>query len=76
MVTLAPGAATAGSSSCAALAARGIVVSCGHSDADAAAANAAFDAGARAITHIYNAHRRWKPRDPGVWPAPRSCAPT
>jgi N-acetylglucosamine-6-phosphate deacetylase len=49
-----------------ALAARGIVVSCGHSDADAATAAAAFDAGARAITHIYNAHRRWKPRDPGL----------
>jgi N-acetylglucosamine-6-phosphate deacetylase len=50
----------------AALAARGIVVSCGHSDADAAAANAAYDAGARAITHIHNAHRRWAPRDPGL----------
>jgi N-acetylglucosamine-6-phosphate deacetylase len=44
----------------------GIVVSCGHSDADAATAHAAFDRGARAITHIYNAHRRWKPRDPGL----------
>ena len=43
----------------------GIVVSCGHSDADAAAANAAFDRGARAVTHIYNAHRRWQARDPG-----------
>jgi N-acetylglucosamine-6-phosphate deacetylase len=50
----------------AALAARGIAVSCGHSDADARTAAAAFDAGARAITHIYNAHRRWKPRDPGL----------
>jgi N-acetylglucosamine-6-phosphate deacetylase len=49
-----------------ALAARGIVVSCGHSDADAATANAAFDHGARAITHLYNAHRRWAPRDPGI----------
>ena len=48
------------------LAARGVVVSCGHSDADAAAARAAFDAGARAITHIHNAHRRWAPRDPGL----------
>ena len=50
----------------AALVERGIVVSCGHSDADAAQAAAAFDAGARAITHIYNAHRRWAPRDPGI----------
>ena len=43
-----------------------VVVSCGHSDADAQAAHAAFDRGARAITHIYNAHRRWRPRDPGL----------
>jgi N-acetylglucosamine-6-phosphate deacetylase len=48
------------------LAARGVAVSCGHSDADAAQAHAAFDAGARAITHIHNAHRRWRPRDPGL----------
>jgi N-acetylglucosamine-6-phosphate deacetylase len=48
------------------LARAGIVVSCGHSDADAPTAHAAFDRGARAITHIHNAHRRWKPRDPGV----------
>jgi N-acetylglucosamine-6-phosphate deacetylase len=45
---------------------RGIVVSCGHSDADAAQAHAAFDAGARAITHVHNAHRRWGHRDPGL----------
>src|SRR3954469_12209973 len=49
-----------------ALTARGIIVSCGHTDADAPTANAAFDRGARAITHLYNAHRRWAPRDPGV----------
>jgi N-acetylglucosamine-6-phosphate deacetylase len=49
-----------------ALTARGIAVSCGHSDADVASANAAFDRGARAITHLYNAHRRWAPRDPGL----------
>jgi N-acetylglucosamine-6-phosphate deacetylase len=48
------------------LAADGVVVSCGHSDADVATAHAAFDRGARAITHIYNAHRRWRPRDPGL----------
>ncbi len=48
------------------LAARGIVVSCGHSDADADAAHAAFAAGAGAITHVHNAHRRWRPRDPGL----------
>ncbi len=49
-----------------ALAARGIVVSIGHTDADVDVANAAFDRGARAITHLYNAHRRWTSRDPGV----------
>jgi N-acetylglucosamine-6-phosphate deacetylase len=48
------------------LVARGVVVSCGHSDADATVARAAFDRGARAITHLYNAHRRWEPRDPGL----------
>jgi N-acetylglucosamine-6-phosphate deacetylase len=48
------------------LAAAGVVVSCGHSDADAATAHAAFDRGARSITHVHNAHRRWKPRDPGL----------
>ena len=48
------------------LAARGIVVSCGHTDADAATAHAAFDAGARAITHLHNAHRPFRHRDPGI----------
>ena len=48
------------------LIARGIIVSCGHSDADADLAHAAFDAGARAITHLHNAHRRSLHRDPGV----------
>lgn len=45
---------------------RGVVVACGHSEADAAQAHAAFDAGARAVTHIYNAQRRWSARDPGI----------
>jgi N-acetylglucosamine-6-phosphate deacetylase len=48
------------------LVARGIVVSCGHSDADAALAHAGFDAGARGITHLHNAHRRYAHRDPGL----------
>ena len=48
------------------LTAGGVVVSCGHSDADARQAHAAFDRGARAITHVFNAHRRWRPRDPGL----------
>ena len=45
---------------------RGVVVSCGHSDADAAEGHAAYERGARAITHVHNAHRRWRPRDPGI----------
>ncbi|HMJ34558.1 MAG TPA: N-acetylglucosamine-6-phosphate deacetylase [Baekduia sp.] len=65
MVTLAP-ELDGGLDLVSALVARDIVVSCGHSDADAATAGAAFDRGARAITHLYNAHRRWAPRDPGV----------
>jgi N-acetylglucosamine-6-phosphate deacetylase len=47
------------------LAARGVSVRIGHTDADAATAHAAFDRGARAITHIHNAHRRFAARDPG-----------
>ena len=39
----------------AALQARGVAVSCGHSDADEAAAAHAFDAGARSVTHLFNA---------------------
>ena len=65
MVTLAP-ERPGGLELVSALTARGIVVALGHTDADAATANAAFDRGARAITHLYNAHRRWTARDPGV----------
>ena len=49
-----------------ALVARGVTVSCGHSDADAAAAHLAFDRGAVAVTHVFNAMRRFEPRDPGI----------
>jgi N-acetylglucosamine-6-phosphate deacetylase len=48
------------------LAGAGVAVSLGHSDADTATAHAAFELGARAVTHLYNAHRRWQPRDPGL----------
>jgi N-acetylglucosamine-6-phosphate deacetylase len=39
----------------AALRARGVTVSCGHSEASAADAQRAFDAGARSVTHLFNA---------------------
>jgi N-acetylglucosamine-6-phosphate deacetylase len=64
-VTLAP-ELTGGLELVSELVSRGVVVAVGHTDADAAVAHAAFDRGARVITHIHNAHRRWQPRDPGV----------
>jgi len=45
---------------------REIVVSCGHSDASADDANAAFDLGVRTVTHVFNAMRPFHHRDPGV----------
>jgi N-acetylglucosamine-6-phosphate deacetylase len=45
---------------------RGVVVSLGHSDATAAQANAAFDGGARTVTHLFNAMRPLLHRDPGI----------
>jgi N-acetylglucosamine-6-phosphate deacetylase len=48
------------------LAQRGVVVSLGHTGADAAAANEAYNRGARTVTHLYNAQRRFTARDPGV----------
>ncbi|HVX32491.1 MAG TPA: amidohydrolase family protein [Solirubrobacterales bacterium] len=49
-----------------ALVARGVTVALGHTEADAATAHRAFDRGARAVTHLFNAMRRPTPRDPGV----------
>ncbi len=48
------------------LQARGIAVSLGHSNATAAEANAAFDRGVRAVTHVFNAMRPLTHRDPGI----------
>ena len=48
------------------LVARGVTVSCGHTDATAAQAHAAFDRGARTVTHLFNAMRPSTPRDPGI----------
>jgi N-acetylglucosamine-6-phosphate deacetylase len=49
-----------------ALVARGITASCGHSDATAEQAHAAFDRGARTVTHLFNAMRSFHHRDPGI----------
>jgi N-acetylglucosamine-6-phosphate deacetylase len=49
-----------------ALQARGVTVSCGHSDATSAQANAAFDAGVRTVTHLFNAMRPFEHREPGI----------
>jgi N-acetylglucosamine-6-phosphate deacetylase len=48
------------------LAARGIAASIGHTDATATQAHAAFDRGARSVTHLFNAMRPLGHRDPGV----------
>ncbi len=43
-----------------------VAISCGHSDATAEEANAAFDAGVRTVTHLFNAMRPFRHRDPGI----------
>jgi len=48
------------------LQARGVAVSCGHSNATSAEANAAFDSGVRTVTHLFNAMRPFHHRDPGI----------
>ncbi|WP_030165792.1 N-acetylglucosamine-6-phosphate deacetylase [Spirillospora albida] len=48
------------------LTAAGVLVSVGHSDATAAQTAAAADAGARKVTHIFNAQSGIDHRDPGV----------
>jgi N-acetylglucosamine-6-phosphate deacetylase len=45
---------------------RGVAVSLGHTDATAEQANAAFDRGARSVTHLFNAMRPFLHRDPGI----------
>lgn len=65
MVTLAPELPRAGEL-IDGLIGRGITVSLGHTDADAATAHAAFDAGVRTVTHLFNAMRPFGQRDPGV----------
>ncbi|MBW3618760.1 MAG: amidohydrolase family protein, partial [Actinobacteria bacterium] len=48
-----------------ALTAAGVVVSLGHTDATATEVRAAVDAGARAVTHAWNAMRPLHHREPG-----------
>jgi N-acetylglucosamine-6-phosphate deacetylase len=45
---------------------RNVTVSLGHTDASAPVAHAAFDQGARTVTHLFNAMRPFGHRDPGV----------
>ncbi len=44
----------------------GVTVSCGHTNATAAEANAAFDLGIHTVTHLFNAMRPLAHRDPGI----------
>lgn len=48
------------------LAEAGIIVSIGHSDTRAAQAQALFDAGARGVTHLFNAMSQLGNREPGL----------
>jgi N-acetylglucosamine-6-phosphate deacetylase len=59
-------AETVGPEQIAALAAAGIVVSIGHSDAGYAAVRAAVEAGATMVTHLFNAQSQIGNREPGV----------
>lgn len=48
------------------LAHRGVIVSIGHTDATAQQAREAIERGAHALTHVFNAMRPLRHRDPGV----------
>jgi N-acetylglucosamine-6-phosphate deacetylase len=45
---------------------RGVVVSAGHTNATAEQADAAFDLGISTVTHLFNAMRPFRSRDPGI----------
>jgi N-acetylglucosamine-6-phosphate deacetylase len=65
LVTLAPEVA-GGLAAIGRLAAAGVLVSVGHSDATAAQVAAAAGAGARMVTHLFNGQRQLESREPGV----------
>ena len=48
------------------LADAGIIVALGHTDADMGTCHAAFDAGARCVTHLFNAMSQLTSREPGL----------
>ena len=64
MVTVAPETVTCDQIS--AMAGAGVIVSLGHSDADYETCIAAFDAGARCVTHLFNAMSQMGNRAPGL----------
>ena len=45
---------------------RGVVVSAGHTNATAAEAHEAFDLGVSTVSHLFNAMRPFRSRDPGI----------
>ena len=45
---------------------RGVVISAGHTNATAAEAHSGFDLGITGLTHVFNAMRPLRSRDPGV----------
>lgn len=65
VMTLAP-ERDGGLEAIATLTARGVVAAIGHSDATAEQVRAAADAGARKVTHLFNAQRGLHHREPGV----------
>ncbi|UWR29822.1 N-acetylglucosamine-6-phosphate deacetylase [Sulfitobacter sp. W002] len=64
MVTVAPENTSA--AQIATMAEAGVIVSLGHSDADYETSMAAFDAGARCVTHLFNAMSQMGNRAPGL----------
>ncbi len=64
VVTVAPASVT--TTQIARLAASGIVVSIGHAEATTEEAQGCFDAGARAVTHLFNAMSQLGHRAPGL----------